>query len=62
MRTILFYLLISANLLAFHSYVKAQTDGLPRGAYEMPYTRYEADGGFMEEGLNLEGCLLIRRQ
>jgi len=35
--------------------LKAQSDGLPRGAYKMPYIRYEADKGVFGQGAALKG-------
>jgi hypothetical protein len=33
----------------------AQSDGLPRGAYQMPYIRYEADKGKLGPGAQIKG-------
>jgi len=37
------------------SELKAQSDGLPRGAYKMPYIRYEADNGVFGIGAASKG-------
>jgi hypothetical protein len=45
--------LIMVALCAHHlSY--AQSDGLPRGAYQLPYTRYEADNAVLDGGATIQ--------
>lgn len=41
-------------LLMQSSVLLAQSDGLPRGAYQMPYTRYEAENAALNGGAALE--------
>jgi len=49
----LFFIIIS--IFSLFTGIKAQSDGLPRGAYKMPYVRYEADKGVYGQGAELRG-------
>ena len=48
-------LLILIWTLSSFSGLKAQSDGFPRGAYKMPYIRYEADKGLLGQGAVVRG-------
>ncbi|MBW8687475.1 sugar-binding protein [Chitinophaga rhizophila] len=48
------FLLYCMLLLMQSKYVAAQSDGLPRGAYQLPYIRYEAENAALEGGAALQ--------
>jgi hypothetical protein len=41
-------------LLLMQQVVRAQSDGLPRGAYQLPYVRYEAENATLSNGAALQ--------